>query len=44
VILKHPPGSPMTLGNMRELGVTWADGDGSTAGICCDVMLVLAGI
>ena len=19
---KHPPGSPMTLGNMRELGVT----------------------
>ena len=20
---KHPPGPPMTLGNMRELGVQW---------------------
>jgi hypothetical protein len=21
IVLKHPPGPPMTLGNMRELGV-----------------------
>jgi hypothetical protein len=36
---KRPPGPPTTLGNMRELGVTRADGDGSTVGIRSDVML-----
>ena len=41
---RHEPGPPMALGNMRELGVTRADGDGSTVGICSGVVLVLADI